>query len=421
MGVLRIKLMLLLMVFAIGSSAGAATVAIYTNITKGVNALEEPADIGDSIRIVIGIDAVSAGGISNFSIDVECASGGSITTLPPCGSPIILHSPCGVTLRIPNCPLGMPVPVGDYVQADFTVPECVHTTCGDGYIDVTYGGTIAGDAPANARLPVNVPMLDLDFGDAPAPYPTLVANNGAYHIIEPNLYLGRRFDFEDDGWPSAGADGDDANGIDDEDGVEFLTRILLGDAADVNVAASAAGLLDAWLDFNIDGDWLDPGEQIFTSYPLNPGGNIITFNVPTEAAKGESFARFRFSTAGGLDPNGPAEDGEVEDYKVFIGPCPCWGDIAGAEAPGGMSGEPDGKVNAADMTALLMFLFLYGKENRWLVPLYDGIIIPDGYECMNLNDDMVLDPLDMNELLIHLFLNGGTPENGWTADYCYKK
>ncbi|MFM7842964.1 MAG: hypothetical protein ACKPEY_01870, partial [Planctomycetota bacterium] len=36
----------------------------------------------------------------------------------------------------------------------------------------------------------------------------------------------------------------------------------------VNVTASGAGFIDAWIDYNQDGDWLDPGEQIIKSVPV---------------------------------------------------------------------------------------------------------------------------------------------------------
>ena len=66
--------------------------------------------------------------------------------------------------------------------------------------------------------------------------------------------------------------------------------------------------------------WLDPGEQIAVSAPVTPGLNQIVFTVPAGLAAGPTFARVRFSSAGGLAPTGPAADGEVEDYLVQILP-----------------------------------------------------------------------------------------------------
>ncbi|HXG48677.1 MAG TPA: GEVED domain-containing protein, partial [Methylomirabilota bacterium] len=76
--------------------------------------------------------------------------------------------------------------------------------------------------------------------------------------------------------------------------------------------------LDAWIDFNRDGDFSDAAEQIFTGVPVVPGVNTLAFTVPANAQEGPTFARFRLSRQGGLKPSGPAPDGEVEDYSPRI-------------------------------------------------------------------------------------------------------
>jgi hypothetical protein len=168
---------------------------------------------------------------------------------------------------------------------------------------------------------VEQPAFEGDYGDCPGPYPTLLGDDGARHKLDPNIFLGQLIDEEADGQPSAAADGDDANLVDDEDGVVLPSRLGPGHAFDVEVSAWAGGRLDAWIDFNADGDWYDAGEQIFTSFPLQAGKNTLTFNVPAEATLGETYARFRLSRAGGLTPTGPAQDGEVEDYPVSVERC----------------------------------------------------------------------------------------------------
>ncbi len=77
--------------------------------------------------------------------------------------------------------------------------------------------------------------------------------------------------------------------------------------------------MNAWLDFNGDGDWDDPNEQIFfdTSLPI-AGDNYLNFYSPPDAVPGTTFARFRFSHDLGLDYLDVASDGEVEDYMVEI-------------------------------------------------------------------------------------------------------
>ncbi|HEY0456556.1 MAG TPA: immunoglobulin domain-containing protein, partial [Verrucomicrobiae bacterium] len=153
----------------------------------------------------------------------------------------------------------------------------------------------------------------MDFGDAPLPYPTMLTNDGARHIIVPGVYLGHGVSYEPDGQPDPQATADSL-----DDGVVFLTSLVRGNPAAVQVVASVNGFLDAWIDFRGSSNWQDTGNQIFTSAPLNPGTNILSFNVPAAAITGVTYARFRFSTSGNLRPNGLAQDGEVEDFRIPI-------------------------------------------------------------------------------------------------------
>lgn len=160
----------------------------------------------------------------------------------------------------------------------------------------------------------------LDFGDAPRPYPTLLANNGARHALDGMTFMGNGVDAEPDGIPSPLADGDDLNMlIDDEDGVTFTSALTPGLLAGVDVVASVNGVLNAWVDFDQNGSWADPGEQIFVGKSLNAGLNNLSFIVPAGALPGPTFARFRFSRNGIGTYDGFAPDGEVEDYRVEIG------------------------------------------------------------------------------------------------------
>jgi hypothetical protein len=163
--------------------------------------------------------------------------------------------------------------------------------------------------------------LDFDFGDAPDPtFPTLLASNGARHVIVDGIRLGSVIDAEDDGQPTAGHNGDDNNGTpDDEDGVALPT-LIAGQTAIIQVSASVAGRLNGWIDFNGDGDWNDTGEQVFNDTPVVAGVNNLTISVPLSAVQGNVCTRFRFTTSTGMatTPTGQAADGEVEDYLVTI-------------------------------------------------------------------------------------------------------
>jgi hypothetical protein len=177
-----------------------------------------------------------------------------------------------------------------------------------------------------------------DFGDAPLPYKTLVAEAGAEHVAT-GPTLGAIRDTEADGVHSAGAQGDDTSMSDDEDGVTFgvIRAGALDATASVNIHGGSAKL-DAWIDFNGDGSWGGLGEQIADTVAVATGANVISFDVPSWAKDGTTFARFRLSTGGDLGVGGIAADGEVEDYHVLINPpkgaCGCFtSHIISAQAP----------------------------------------------------------------------------------------
>ena len=130
--------------------------------------------------------------------------------------------------------------------------------------------------------------------------------------------MGTARDTESNGQPTANADGDDNTGTpDDKDGVT-IPALTQGQTAALTVNASATAKLDAWIDWNRDGDWGDAGEQVATNLSVNAGNNTLNVPVPAGASPGTTYARFRLSTAGGLSVTGLAANGEVEDYKVTV-------------------------------------------------------------------------------------------------------
>jgi len=191
-----------------------------------------------------------------------------------------------------------------------------------------------------------MPGVEFDFGDAPVEYGTLLKDNGARHAISGTpLSLGPIVTADPDGLPAPAAD--------DDDGVDWGYSVLNQFVpTPITVMSSGLGFLDAWIDFNGDKDWNDAGEQVFASQQLAVGENLLTVQTPMGAAFGETYARFRISSLGGLDPLGLAIDGEVEDYLVTIAPgtppvadddayTTTEDDVLDVPAPGVLEGDTD--------------------------------------------------------------------------------
>ncbi len=167
---------------------------------------------------------------------------------------------------------------------------------------------------AQATASFDLTVAAADHGDAPAPYPTTLAEGGASHSPV-GARLGSTVDGEAAGIHSANADADGA----DEDGVVFGELLVgqLGGTVTVDVQGEA-GKLDAWIDFNGDGSWNGDVDQIADNLDLAVGTHELHFDVPSWAVIGTTFARFRISSVGDLNPGGSVDDGEVEDYAVVI-------------------------------------------------------------------------------------------------------
>jgi len=152
---------------------------------------------------------------------------------------------------------------------------------------------------------------EYDFGDAPSPYPTTLAQNGARHAIGSGLHLGATIDAENDGQSDDGSD---------EDGVNFTFQTLDPNTLyTAYLSTSGPGELNMWVDYNRDGDWEDAMEHTIDDHLVLAAGNpTVNFFVPPNAGSGTTYARFRFSSQPGLGPTGAASDGEVEDYMLTL-------------------------------------------------------------------------------------------------------
>ena len=134
----------------------------------------------------------------------------------------------------------------------------------------------------------------------------------------------------------ATGDDDDPAGsprFDDEDAVTLNgssfqdAHIDPGETSVLNISvyneAGSSGYLNAWADWNRDGDFGDAGEWLISNQSVsNAGSNTITYDldVPASSSVGITFFRFAYSeqpvSNASLSGGGK---GEVEDYQVFNG------------------------------------------------------------------------------------------------------
>ena len=167
-----------------------------------------------------------------------------------------------------------------------------------------------------------------DFGDLPAAYAlTTQANDGARHIVG-DLYLGATVDGEADGQTSSNADGDDTNGVDDEEGISPTGTWTVGaNGGAVNISASGQGCLSGWLDWDSNNNFDDAGDDVIIMADIMTGTNTISFDIPagTILTDATFFSRFRLvPDTGDLNCNddtpigltGEVDNGEVEDHLL---------------------------------------------------------------------------------------------------------
>jgi len=224
---------------------------------------------------------------------------------------------------------------------------------------------------------------NFDYGDAPEIYPVLANSDGARHGIRRDFHLGSAITFEVDGIPDAEAAGDEG-----DDGVTFDTTIHPGANAKLTVTSSAVGRLDAWVDFDADGDWT-ADERIIDNATMVGGGeaNIFDVSIPAWATEETfTFARFRFSSLGGLAPSGAAADGEVEDYQIRIGSATPW---QNTQDPFDVNN--DGVISAADVFIIASYITFNGSQ-ALPVPPSSTFMPPPFYDV---NGDSFITPADV--------------------------
>ncbi|MBX3474447.1 MAG: choice-of-anchor D domain-containing protein [Planctomycetes bacterium] len=175
----------------------------------------------------------------------------------------------------------------------------------------------------------------IDYGDAPAPYPTCKHTQITAQQSFSQLCIGWGLT-DDSGTTNPVPGGINADGMDD--GIEF-SNVQKGKTGTVKVWLythfSTHDVLGIWADFNNDGDWNDAGERIVYEgagtggYAMSIGMSTFTFAIPAGAVGDKVVIRARIWNGGyssgfagmgygqGGSPTSDANGGECSDYEIY--------------------------------------------------------------------------------------------------------
>ncbi|ELI6447136.1 right-handed parallel beta-helix repeat-containing protein [Photobacterium damselae] len=223
-----------------------------------------------------------------------------------------------------------------------------------------------------------------DGGDLPESYQTSYANGGpAHYHTNVNLYIrdATHDNAHDvDGQPSAVANGDDNDGVDDEnaDALVPLPILTLTDTSytlgvPLYNGTGVNANLYGWLDLNQDGDFNDAGEFALLEGIVN-GTNTSAQTAPTTELTWSGFSgqttgnmalrlRLTSDTLTANDWGGIALNGEVEDHYIYVGD-PDFGDA------------PDTSSGTAANNYQTLYNY-FGPYHLFVSGLYIGSTAPD--------------------------------------------
>jgi hypothetical protein len=260
----------------------------------------------------------------------------------------------------------------------------------------------------NGRTEVTIFLgRGLDFGDAPEPWASTSALDGARHTVVNGFSLG----------PTVTVDADArVTDQDTDDGVRFTQSLVAAFNSQIvvnatGITASRAGFLNAWIDYDADGQF-ELSERIATLALVNGDNPAISFRVPSTARVGETYARFRFSSSASAiaTPTGEAIDGEVEDYRITIQGNPY------KNPSNNLDVSCDGAVSPIDSLQVINFINLNGPSTTLTLPVNRPLP-----PYLDVNGDGAVTAIDA--LLVINFLNlrgpGGEGEGesaeGWIS------
>ncbi|MFS4439131.1 CshA/CshB family fibrillar adhesin-related protein [Paracoccaceae bacterium GXU_MW_L88] len=274
----------------------------------------------------------------------------------------------------------------------------------------TGGGTVLGLAQNVST--VNVQMfaggkealafgifLASDFGDAPgydtagAYLPASASGGGRPTVLTPQQSIARATvrqgggpylgaferDSEAGNQENATATGDDANGIDDEDGVLNFPPLIAGTTSYTMTASSfdvtGNGVLRGWIDVDKNGAF---DEDEFTYTTISGGaldGDLVWTFDDIAPAGTVTYARFKILSGSAVSwrPDRPILNGEIEDYVIEIQSADIELEKAGTLNDGG-----DGIANVGDTVEYSFTVTNTGQTTLTDIEIDDDLVTVSG-------------------------------------------
>ena len=317
-----------------------ATLATIDRDTGLVNNFQPELGGTDARSVDFNISFVTAGGTTPVALDVA-ASGidvdgdsGSLREYVEFSRPLasyVLENPTNLDVNFSGPSVAANIRFES--RTNFTAPG-IDPTATQNIVSVQYTGTSSfnyrigalgtGSTTRLTSLDFSCPVLSFpstapqspqDFGDA------LLGYGNPAHDIVAGILLGSNNTTEAGSYNSPTASGDTG-----DDGVTFSAMTQRQTATHTATVSGSGGRLQAWIDWNGDGDFADPGEQFATNVQDNGPGDSnssigiigLAIDVPIDATTNPTIARFRWSTQDNLGATQIASNGEVEDYQVTI-------------------------------------------------------------------------------------------------------
>ncbi len=163
-----------------------------------------------------------------------------------------------------------------------------------------------------------------DYGDAPGPYLTTMADGGPRHGVEQGFALspvGSDRAITADSEPRL-------DNLDEDNGVIVTSPLQSGFTGNFQVSVTNEDnrdfYLDAWFDWDRSGTFDADEVSRYGSVsapgiiPISAGDTTIGISIPSDSEIGEIYSRFRLSEVADLGPNGDAASGEVEDWALTV-------------------------------------------------------------------------------------------------------